>query len=136
MASLADPELKAAYERVQGYLKKLQEIQSKKTKLVESRHALGSQKNENDLVRQELSAMEEGAKVYKLVGPALVQQDAADAKSIVEKRLDYISSEIQKTDRQIGECEAEEHKIRGEILALQQGLNARVEAKAAAAGAA
>jgi prefoldin beta subunit len=32
--------------------------------------------------------------IYKLVGPSLVPQDQAEAKQNVEKRLDFIKSEM------------------------------------------
>ena len=38
--------------------------------------------------------MEEEAKVYKLVGPVLVKQDLIEARSNVQKRIDYINGEL------------------------------------------
>lgn len=43
---------------------------------------------------QELDKLEEGANVYKLIGPALVKQDIEEAKQTVQKRIDYINSEL------------------------------------------
>ena len=42
---------------------------------------------------QELGMLEEGAVVYKLVGPALVKQELSEAKLTVDKRLEYITKE-------------------------------------------
>ena len=42
---------------------------------------------------QELDRLEDDAAVYKMVGPVLVQQDTAEAKQTVQKRLDYITKE-------------------------------------------
>ena len=120
-----DPVLKKAYEEVQEHLKVLQEAQTKKQKLVESRHQLTSQKNENDLVKSELTNLEEGAAVFKLIGPVLVEQSATDASTIVEKRLDYISEEIKRTDREYGECERTEMSIKDKIVALQKRMELR-----------
>ena len=36
--------------------------------------------------------------VYKLIGPALVTQDLVEAKSNVEKRIDYISGELRRKE--------------------------------------
>ena len=46
-----------------------------------------------EAILQELDILEEGAVVYKLVGPVLVKQDASEAKMTVEKRLEYITKE-------------------------------------------
>ena len=32
--------------------------------------------------------------VYKLIGPALIRQDVTDAKSSVNKRIEYITDEM------------------------------------------
>ena len=42
---------------------------------------------------QELDRLEEGAVLYKLVGPVLVKQELSEAKLTVEKRLTYITKE-------------------------------------------
>lgn len=38
--------------------------------------------------------LNEGANVYKLIGPVLVKQDLAEANANVRKRIDYISAEL------------------------------------------
>ena len=43
---------------------------------------------------QELDLLEDGAKVYKLIGPVLMSQDLEDAKQNVTKRLDFIKGEM------------------------------------------
>ena len=53
-----------------------------------------AQINENGMVKQELDILEEDDAVFKLVGPILVKQDLADAKSNVEKRLEFINNEL------------------------------------------
>lgn len=124
MSSL-DPELKRLYEQIQGCLQKLRDHQQKKTKLVESRHQLGAQKNENELVRSELNHLEPGANVYKLIGPALVQQSEHDAKTIIEKRIEYIAAEISRIERQVDEADKAEEQERNTIIALQKKMNER-----------
>lgn len=42
---------------------------------------------------QELSLLEGGARVFKLIGPVLVPQDLEEARGNVEKRMEYIASE-------------------------------------------
>lgn len=43
---------------------------------------------------QELDLVEDGAVVYKLIGPVLVKQDLSEAKQTVDKRLEYIRKEM------------------------------------------
>jgi len=38
--------------------------------------------------------LEKGAKIYKLIGPALIRQDLNEVRSNVEKRLDFINAEL------------------------------------------
>lgn len=38
--------------------------------------------------------LNEGANVYKLIGPVLVKQDLAEANANVRKRIEYISAEL------------------------------------------
>ncbi len=43
---------------------------------------------------QEFEELEEGSDVYKLVGPILVKQSVDEAKVDVERRLEFINSEM------------------------------------------
>ena len=43
---------------------------------------------------QELDRLEEGAKVFKMMGPVLVKQDIEEARQTVQKRIDYIGGEM------------------------------------------
>ena len=125
MATTIHPEIRAMYEEVQKHLAEMKSFQQKKTKCVESRHQLESQKTENDLVREELHHLEEGAGVYKLIGPVLVSQDASDAKMIVEKRLEYINGEIKRTDLTIDDFDKKEEEERQKIIDLQRRMQER-----------
>ena len=49
----------------------------------------------HNTISQELDLIDEdGAVVYKLIGPVLVKQDLSEAKQTVDKRLDYIRKEM------------------------------------------
>ena len=41
-----------------------------------------------------MGLLEDGARVYKLIGPVLVKQDPEEASQNVAKRLDYIKGEL------------------------------------------
>lgn len=105
------PEIRALNDQLRPILKELQDLGEKKGKLIESRRQLGGQKNENDLVKDELAALEPEARVYKLIGPALVPQDPSDAKTIVANRLEYINGEVKRTDTAIGDCDRKEQDL-------------------------
>ena len=53
------------------------------------------------VLQQELELLAEDAAVYKLVGPVLIKQDQFEAKSNVQKRLDFISGEMNSLDSQL-----------------------------------
>ena len=43
---------------------------------------------------QEFATLDDDAKIYKLVGPVLLKQETAEAKSTVDSRLEYIEKEM------------------------------------------
>jgi prefoldin beta subunit len=47
-----------------------------------------------DSILQEFAQLTPNNTVYKLIGPVLVQQDQADAKTNVDTRLDFIRGEM------------------------------------------
>lgn len=62
--------------------------------MTQAQAKLMSQYNENDMVLNELKLLEPEANCYKLTGPVLLKQDVDEAKSNVEKRLQYIGDEM------------------------------------------
>ena len=68
----------------------LQTVQKDYQKVLADRQTLDSQLSENKQVKEELDLAGDGTKVFKLIGPALVNQDLAEAKGNVEKRIEYI----------------------------------------------
>ena len=50
---------------------------------------------------QELDLAHEDAKVYKLIGPTLIKQDPVEAKSNVNKRLEFINGELSRLDARL-----------------------------------
>lgn len=117
------PDIKNLSDQLRPLLKELQDLGDKKGKLVEARRQLGGQKNENELVRDELNKLEPDATVYKLIGPALVPQDQSDAKTIIGNRLDYINGEIKRTDTSISDVDRKE----GELQKKAQDLYRKIQ---------
>ena len=79
---------------VEQEVQKYQALQGEVQELNASRGQFLQQANENELVKQELDLLSDGAPVYKLIGPVLMQQDLDDAKQNVAKRLDFIKGEM------------------------------------------
>lgn len=88
-----------------------QKLQADLSKAVEARQRLDAQLSENELVKkvplvrtngenhsdttfQEFDQLTPENAVFKLIGPVLVKQDQAEAKSNVETRLGFIRSEM------------------------------------------
>ncbi|KZT68518.1 hypothetical protein DAEQUDRAFT_766325 [Daedalea quercina L-15889] len=84
----------ALQDRLQSASNDFQKIQTDMASAVEARQKLEAQQSENELVKKEFSTLTERNEVYKLVGPVLVKQDQAEAKTTVDKRLEFIASDM------------------------------------------
>ncbi|KAG5486383.1 hypothetical protein CUR178_07698 [Leishmania enriettii] len=115
-------DIKKLNDVLRPILKELQELGDKKGKLIEARRQLGAQKNENELVRDELNKLEPDATVYKLIGPALVPQDQSDAKTIIGNRLDYINGEIKRSDTSIADLDRKEAELQKKAQELYRKM--------------
>ena len=62
------------------------------------------------------------AAVYKLVGPVLAKQDAHEAKTNVEKRIEYISKEIERMDKLEADFQNKVEERRKNITKLQEDM--------------
>jgi prefoldin beta subunit len=101
--------------KLQDISSEIQKIQVTMSKAVTAREKLEAQLQENELVKkvnsrvgsrqsylgsqsppphQEFANLTEDNTVYKLLGPVLVEQDQAEARSTVDTRLDFIRSEM------------------------------------------
>ncbi|AIN95559.1 prefoldin subunit, putative [Leishmania panamensis] len=119
------PDIKKLNDLLRPILKELQELGDKKGKLIEARRQLGGQKNENELVRDEMNKLEPDATVYKLIGPALVPQDQSDAKTVISNRLDYINGEIKRSDSSIAEIDRKEAELQKKAQELYRRMQER-----------
>jgi prefoldin beta subunit len=74
-----------------------------------------SQKNENEMVLQELNLLrqDDGShhQVYKLMGPILIKNDLEDAKLTVGKRLEFITGEMNKVENSMKGLEKEANEV-------------------------
>jgi prefoldin beta subunit len=77
----------------------IKKIEAEYTKVFRAKQQLVEKKSENEMVLQEFNLMSGDASVYKLVGPVLAKQDSNEAKTNVEKRIEYITKEIERMDK-------------------------------------
>ncbi|KAI0318287.1 Prefoldin [Amylostereum chailletii] len=80
--------------RLQTASSEYQRLQEELSNAVEARQRLDAQLSENEMVKKEFSLITPNNTVYKMVGPVLVKQEHSDAKTNVEKRLDFIRGEM------------------------------------------
>jgi prefoldin beta subunit len=79
-------------------------------------------KSENEMVLAEFNLMSGDAAVFKLVGPVLAKQDTAEAKSNVEKRIEFITKEIERMDKLEQDFQNKVEERRGNIQKLQEDM--------------
>mmetsp|Transcript_17835 Transcript_17835/g.45040 ORF Transcript_17835/g.45040 Transcript_17835/m.45040 type:complete len:133 (+) Transcript_17835:67-465(+) len=122
----------ALQQRLETEAKSFQAAQKEHTKMVNTNAKLMGQYNENDMVLKELNLVEEDAKVYKLIGPVLLNQDLDEAKTNVEKRLQYIGDELKRTNTHMSELDKKMEEKKAKIMQLQQQAQESMQKKAAA----
>ena len=80
--------------RLQAASSDYQKLQIDYTNVVTARQKLDAQLTETEAVQKEFSTLKQSNTIYKLIGPVLVKQDQAEAKANVDKRLEFIRSEM------------------------------------------
>ncbi|KAF9022965.1 Prefoldin beta-like protein [Hymenopellis radicata] len=105
--------------KLQNVTQEFQKLQADMAKAVEARERLGTQLSENELVKTEFEKLEPLNDVYKLIGPVLVKQDQAEAKTNVNTRLDFIKGEIKRVEAQIKDIETKSELKKAEYIAAQ-----------------
>ncbi|KAJ3382094.1 hypothetical protein HDU92_004968 [Lobulomyces angularis] len=100
----------------------LKSFQEEFQKTITSKSQLQAQLTENQQVLVELKKQDEGLKTYKLIGPVLTVVENSEAKSNVEKRLQFIQSEIKRLDTQMKEVEKKTEEKKNLVLKLQAQL--------------
>merc|ERR1712141_149860 len=110
MSNMGEKIMEQLQAQLQEKVEKLQNLQKNPKKTLVARQTLDSQLNENKLVKEELDRLDEDAKVFKLIGPALVKQETTDAKQNVDKRIDYISGELKRHDETMADLDKNKMK--------------------------
>ncbi|KXN72980.1 Prefoldin beta-like protein [Conidiobolus coronatus NRRL 28638] len=99
--------------------KEFQNLQNEFSKIVQNRNQLEAQLKENEAVKKEFSVLNEDNKIYKLIGPGLIEQDMNEAKTNVDKRIDFIQSEIIRVELKLTELSKVQEEKKVKIIKLQ-----------------
>ena len=87
------------YKQYDFLLKENECIEKEQSKIRVAISNYENKKTENNIVKKELSLLEDEDIVYKLIGPILVQQETNDAKIQVDSRIEMINKEIHKLEK-------------------------------------
>lgn len=90
------------------------------------------QKLENELVLKELQMLTDDSTVFKKVGGCLIKQDMFEATSNVEKRIEYISQELNRIEDQKTKTEEKRSKLGKAISRIEGDLQHIMKSMAAA----
>ena len=70
-------------------------------------------------VKEELDLGTDDCKVFKLIGPALITQDLAEAKTNVDKRISYISAELKRKEELMKNLDKKQDEAREKMQGIQ-----------------
>ncbi|CZR64225.1 related to Gim complex component GIM1 [Phialocephala subalpina] len=120
-------------QRLQALSEEYQKLQTELQNNIQSGQKLESQRQENKGVQKEFAGLDDGANIYKLVGPVLLKQDKTEAVMAVDGRLEFIENEIKRVDKQIKDVQDKSDALRTEIIraqteAQEQGAQTQVAA--------
>lgn len=86
-------------KKLETEVTEIKKIEQEFKKVFHAKQSLVEKKSENEMVLAEFNLMSADASVFKLVGPVLAKQDTNEAKTNVEKRIEYITKEIERMDK-------------------------------------
>eukprot|EP00620_Florenciella_sp_RCC1587_P011438 CAMPEP_0182573126 /NCGR_PEP_ID=MMETSP1324-20130603/18294_1 /TAXON_ID=236786 /ORGANISM="Florenciella sp., Strain RCC1587" /LENGTH=146 /DNA_ID=CAMNT_0024788173 /DNA_START=19 /DNA_END=459 /DNA_ORIENTATION=+ len=129
----AAPPKSAAALAVDEKMKEYRGLEQLQHNVLNKRQMFLSQLQENELVKNELDLLDDGAPVYKLIGPVLMRQDTDEAKQNVDKRLEFIRDEIMNCDRKVEDNKGKMQTVGEAVMKMQQELQASAASQAQAA---
>ncbi|KAL5104869.1 Prefoldin subunit 6 [Taenia crassiceps] len=112
--------MEAVYKSLTKEVEKLQEVEGNIQKRLQAYQQLAGQLSENENVEKDLEELTEDNKVFKLIGPVLVEQSLEEARDTVKKRLKFIQDEMKRNDEMMKTMEKERDSHREQIAKLQQ----------------
>ncbi len=112
--------------KLEADVTEIKKIEAEYTKVFSAKQSLVEKKSENEMVLQEFNLMGDDASVYKLVGPILAKQDVAESKTNVEKRIEYITKEIERMDKLEQDFQSKVEERRNNIQKLQEDMRREI----------
>lgn len=98
-------------------------LQSELDQLHRDLQVVRGQETETELVAAELAISQKlDESVYKLVGPALIKQDAEEAVQTVQKRLEFIRGEKDSIEAKVSAKERQSDELATKIQSMQASL--------------
>ncbi|KAH9415599.1 Prefoldin subunit 6 [Dermatophagoides pteronyssinus] len=118
-------------QQINEELNKFQTIRNQCKKILSQRGQLEIQLNENKLVKEELDLLEDGAKTFKLIGPALIKIELKEAQDNVNNRIKYITEELKRYDQTLETLTKQQDKHREAVMKLEQATQQAMSAAVA-----
>lgn len=113
-------------KRLESDVAEIKKIEAEYAKVFKAKQSLTEKKSENEMVLQEFNLMSGDASVYKLVGPILAKQDVAESKGNVEKRIEFITKEIERMDKLEGDFQNKVEEKKNNIMKLQEDMRREI----------
>ncbi|EFP00551.1 CRE-PFD-6 protein [Caenorhabditis remanei] len=110
----------ADMQKFEEEVNKLKTLEKDREKYFSSRQEMEMRLTESRNVKAELDLMDTDSKVYKLIGAVLVRQDLEEARSTVEKRLEFIESEIKRVEASIADVTKKSSDQRDKVMNIQK----------------
>jgi len=117
------------YKQYEFIMKENECIEKEQSKIRVAISNYENKKAENNIVKNELTLLDDSDVVYKLIGPILVQQEIGDAKIQVDSRIEMINKEIHKLEKnyqnnfkKIDENRKKIADIQGKLIQLSKQL--------------
>ncbi|XP_059477625.1 prefoldin subunit 6 [Neocloeon triangulifer] len=114
--------MEAMQKGLNAELEVLKKVQKEYQKSVSAHQQLDAQLSENKIVKEELDLLKPCNTVYKMMGPVLVKQDIEDAKMNVDKRIKYITSELERQNKQLADQEEKMQKTKENLNKIQSQM--------------
>ncbi|KDN36820.1 hypothetical protein RSAG8_10602, partial [Rhizoctonia solani AG-8 WAC10335] len=130
MSKQSPEDLRARLEIVS---KEYQKVQDDIQTAVETHQRLDSQVNENQAVKKEFASLKPHNTIYKMIGPVLVKQEPEEAKSNVNKRIEFIKGEIARVEQQISDLNTKSEKTKAGVVTIQNMMASQQQPQVAAA---
>ncbi|KAF1768348.1 hypothetical protein GCK72_000160 [Caenorhabditis remanei] len=110
----------ADMQKFEEEVNKLKTLEKDREKYFSSRQEMEMRLTESRNVKAELDLMDTDSKVYKLIGAVLVRQELEEARSTVEKRLEFIESEIKRVEASIADVTKKSSDQRDKVMNIQK----------------